>query len=190
MQNAAVSIRRQQAQTLYEAAIPLSELMPMSPDLWPACGFDLVVNDSDSGRKRKGRLELRFPAMTRGKRTAGFATMRFAPSANNDKFSTAIMWRRRATEESGHFRAVIAVRSPQTKQVAVVARLQSLDSPQTPAVESTFQLPVSPEAAEYSLRIATQSPPGRYRLEIWVESAAGVISARDALPVYVYSKGS
>ncbi len=190
IQNAAVSIRRQEAQTLYEVAIPLSELMPMSPDLWPACGFDIVVNDSDGGRKRKGRLELRFPAMTRGKRTADFATMRFAPSANTDKLSTAIVWRRRATEEGGYFRAVVAVRSPRVEKASIVARLQSLDSPQTPAVESKLQLPVSPEAAEHSLRIATQSPPGRYRLEIGVESADGVTSARDALPVYVYSKGS
>ncbi len=188
MENARITIRRDAGQTLYEAAIPLTELTPMSPDLWPGCGFNIVVNDSDSGRKRKGRLELRPTAMTRGKRPAGFATMRFAPSADQEKISAGILWRRRATEEGGYFRAVIAARSPKTAQAVVVASLQSLDSPQTPPIESRTSLSVSPQAMEHSLKLATQSPPGRYRLTIGVEAPQSRLSARDALPVYIYPR--
>lgn len=186
MDNARVGIVRREGQTLYEAAVPLSELMPMSPDLWPECGFDIVVNDSDSGRVRKGRLELRPTAMTRGKRTAGFASMRFTPSPASDKLSAAILWRRRATQEEGFFRAVVAVRSPQATLAGVSAELQSLDSPETPPVKARIAMPVSSQAVERSLRMATQSPPGRYRLTITVEDAQNRLCARDSLPVYIY----
>ncbi len=189
MDNVKVSIQRRQGQTLYEAAVPLSELTPVSPDLWPACGFDIVVNDSDGGRQRKGRLELRPGAMTRGKWSGKYATMRFAPSPAGDRVSAEILWRRRATEEGGHFRVVLAARSPRATQANVKAVLQSLDSPETPPVENGISLPVMPQAAEHSLALTTQSPPGRYRLTVSVENADGQTCARDSLPVFVYPKG-
>jgi hypothetical protein len=189
MDNVQVNIRRHEGKTVYEAAVPLPELMPLAPDLWPACGFDIVVNDSDGGRSRKGRLELRPGAITRGKWSGKYATLRFAPSPDLNKVSAEILWRRRATEEDGYFRVVVAARSPQATQATVKAALQSLDSPQTPAVSSRISLPVTPKAEEHSLSLKTESPPGRYRLTVSIEDAKGEVRARDSLPVFIYPRG-
>jgi hypothetical protein len=186
---ARIKITRTKTETLYEAAIPLSELMPMAPDLWPECGFDIVVNDSDGGRLRKGRMELRLPAMTRGKRTADFATLRFEPSPDKAKTSAALLWRGRAASPEGHFRIVVADRSPGSRQAKVVASLQSLDSPNTPTVAQQIDLPLSSKPTEHSLITTTKSPPGRYRLSVAVKNASGATVAEDSLPVYIYPQG-
>ncbi len=203
MTSVRVRIVPEQGRTIYEAAIPLAELMPMVPDLWPAVGFDIVVNDNDGGGQREGRLELRLPAMTLGKNTRDFATLRFDPSPRKDLVSAALLWRRRATEEGGSFRLVVAARSPAGRdsgaklerlqsldapEADVVAVLQSLDSPHTPPVMSRINLPLSPQAREHSLTVRTQSPPGRYRLTVRVETADGTVCAEDSLPVYIYPR--
>src|SRR5690606_10499682 len=105
------------------------ELTPLAPDLWPRAGFNITVNDSDGTIQRKGRLELRPKNMTMTKRTEGFAALAFAPSPRQEKLSAAVLWRKRATEQDGTFRAVIAARSPQARAAQATAVLASLDSP-------------------------------------------------------------
>lgn len=186
---ARISAVREGNHTRYEAAIPLAELHPFAPDLWPRAGFDVVVNDSDGGLARKGRIELHPKAMTLGKWTKQFARLACEPSPQRNKVSAAILWQRRATPEKGHFRVVIAASSPAASQAQVTAHLVSLDEPTSRATEASIPLPLTSLPAEHNLIIQTDSPPGRYDLAIRVEDAAGVAAARDHLPVYVYPAG-
>jgi len=190
-------ITREENRTIYRAAIPLAELQPLAPDMWPKVGVNIVVNDHDGGKEnqRKGRLELREGAMTRGKNTAEFAVFEFEPSPDREKVSAAILWRRRATmlsqdgnvgEPSGFFRVVLAASSPEAESCRIRATLQSLDSPATGPVTATIGLPLSPQADEESLRVETDSPPGRYALTVTVEDQGGHEVVTDRLPVFVY----
>ncbi len=187
--SANVRIARAAGHTVYEAAIPLTELSPVSPDLWPAVGIDMVVNDSDGSSARKGRLELRPKAMTLGKKTREFPRFRFAPSDQPAKVSAALLWKRRATPENGSFRLILAVRSPKASRARVNVMLRSLDTPNAPATGSSIDVPVTTEAIEHSLIITTDSPPGRYDLELSVSDPQGRVVTRDHLPVYIYPTG-
>lgn len=186
MNGVRVAIVRQGMQTLYEAAIPLAALVPLSPDLWTQSGVNLVVNDGDAGRVRKGRLELRRLAMTRTKRTKDFATIAFAPSANAQKVSAAMLWKRRASLEGGGFRLLLGARSPAVREAKVTAELRSMDSPETPAVVGEVLFPLTDAVVERVLTIGTASPPGRYRLRVRIADMRNQTVAEDTLPVYVY----
>jgi len=188
IQNAQVRIVRQENRTIYEAAIPLEELSPLSPDLWPMAGFNVVVNDSDGKLQRKGRLELKSKAMTQGKKPAQYAVLAFEPSPQNEKVSAAVLWQRQATPEKGHFRVVIAVRSPQSEAARVDVQLTSLDSPETSPVRESIDLPVRPAAREHNLVVRTDSPPGRYAMHVKVVDRQGAIVAQDRQPVYIYPR--
>lgn len=190
IEDGSVAIVRENDQgiTWYEAAFPMSAFMPIAPDLWRQAGFNIVVNDNDGDEsdQRKGRLELVEGAVTRGKRTAEFAVLEFEPSPDPHKVSGALLWRRRATPESGFFRLLVAARSAESREGRIEARLHSLDCPGTPPASSTLDLPLSPRPREWSLRASTESPPGRYALWVGIRDAAGNFSAADRLPVLVY----
>jgi hypothetical protein len=186
MPEADVRIIREKGQTVYEAAIPLAELAPMAPDLWPLAGFNIVVNDSDGRLQRKGRLELKPEAMTQGKKPGQYGVLAFAPSATENKVSAAILWQRRATPENGHFAIRVAVRSPRTNQARLQAELRSLDSPMAAPVQAAIDLPVTPGPTNHSLLVRSDSGSGRYDLDVRIIDAAGDLVARDHLPVYIY----
>ncbi len=179
---------RQGDGTIYEAAIPMSELMPMAPGMWPKIGFNIVVNDNDGkdDQQRKGRLELRDGAMTRGKHSSRFAVLQLNRAAEETRLSSAVMWQRRATPQGGHFQLKTVVQSPRGRQAHLTATLHSLDSPQTPAAMGQLTLPLTPMPQEYALTVRTDSPPGRYALEVWVKDVHQQVCAHDRLPVYIY----
>ncbi len=56
VESARLSVVRQGDQTVYEAAIPLSEIKPLAPSPGAQIGFDLLVNDDD-GSGRSGWIE-------------------------------------------------------------------------------------------------------------------------------------
>lgn len=185
---ARVRIVREGTTTRYEAAVPLTELPSLQPDLWPRAGFNVVVNDNDGGEatQRKGRLELRPGAMTRGKQLRLFPQLEFEPSPYRDKVSAALFWRRRATPEGGHFRAVLAAGSPHSTTAYIQATLQSLDRPETAAVTAAAEVPLASRAREWSLEAHTASPPGRYALTIVARDDQGTPVQQDTMPVFVY----
>jgi len=182
-------IVREAGITIYEAAVPIAELMPLAPDMWPKAGFNAVVNDNDGADpwKREGRLELREGAMTRGKNGNKFAVIQFAPSPDQEKASAALFWEKRAaTTKDGSFHLLMAAASPEGGDTSVVATLQSLDSPETAPVVTRLPVTLTPGPAEQILALKTQSPPGRYALTVQVEDHGGRLAFKDRLPVYIY----
>ncbi len=56
IKNARLAVKRKDDLTIYQAAIPLTELSPLKPAIGKTVGFALVLNDDD-GEGRKGWLE-------------------------------------------------------------------------------------------------------------------------------------
>lgn len=186
MKNVKLAIRRLDGRTIYEAAIPLSELAPLSPDMWPQCGINVVINDSDGKPYREKRLELCQGAMTHGKRPERFAAFKFDPSPNAKKVSAALMWDKRCMHPGGSAKLTLALRSPATPGAKVFAELRSLDSPKSAPARAALPVAVSSQPMEWVLTAATNSPPGRYKLFVTVKNPDGAAVARDGLPVFVY----
>lgn len=180
------AIARDGLLTVYEIAIPLSEVMPLSPGLWPQAGLNIVVHDFDSAYS--GRLELCRWAMSRRKKTADFAFLRFEPASSEDKALAALLWRRRVIPQGGSYRVIVAVRSADGRPVEISADLYSPDLPDATRSGSRLSIPADGQAREHSLAIATESPPGRYRLSITVRDAGGRVLARDTLPVFIHPR--
>lgn len=180
------SVRRGGAVTVYEAAIPREAILPFAPDMWPKMGFNIVVNDNDGKdfRKRESRLELREGAMTRGHNGNRFAVLEFEPPVE-ESASAALFWHQRATND-GTFTLLLATGIPREQSAHAVVLLRSLDSPQTrPLVE---RMPLDPSApgTEQQLVVTTDSPPGRYELDVLIEDGNGRIITRDRQPIFVY----
>lgn len=172
--------------TVYEAAIPFSELAPLSPDMWPRVGMSVTVNDSDGTDTRKSRLELVRGVMTRGKRLHSFPSFTFEPSPDSSKVSAAITWERRCMKPGGSAELAVAVSSPRTRSASVTCRLVSLDSPEARPAVARIEVPMGPESREFVLKASTLSQPGRYRMYVEVAAPDGSVAASDSLPVYVY----
>lgn len=186
LRSAKCAVVRTGGHTLYEAAIPVSELAPLSPDMWPKVGLCIVVNDSDDGVSRKARLELVPGAMTQGKKLSQFPVFELEPSPDGGRVSAALVWKRRCLKPGGQAELALTLRSPEAQSVTVRSRLLSVDDPRAKAASAEITVPVTPRTTEYLLSARTLSPPGRYRLEVEVLSPDGRTAARDALPVYVY----
>jgi len=185
--SARLAARREKGRTIYEAAIPLTELMPMVPGLWRRVGFDVVINDHDGDSVgRKSRLELCFGAMTRGKHPDRFASLVLPVSPDKRKVSAALFWKRRCMPQGGRLALVVAVCSPQTRTAMIRAELRSLDAPDSAPVQATVPVAVPPEPRQWELSIATASIPGRYKLKLQVIDPQGRCCASDTLPVYIY----
>jgi len=185
---AKVAAVREGQHTIYEAAVPLAELAPLSPDLWNKCGYCVVVNDSDGERDRKGRLELVYRAMTAGKNLDTFPVMEFEPSPETEKINAAVFWDVHCTQTPGEFELTVAGSSATTDRATLAAELRPLDSPH--AIPQMLQLHtplhLTHQAQEHKLLVGTESPPGMYSLKIAIRDASGRDAAVDELPVFVY----
>lgn len=187
MRNVKASVTRANGETVYEAAIPLSDLAPLAPETWPNCGIDIVINDADTQGSRKGRLELVDGAMTHGKHPAQFAVFECEPSGNLRKLSGGLFWERRCMPEGGSAELTMVLNSPQMKMAIVRAVLLPLDDLDAKPISRDFRVPVNPDATRYLVNISSASPPGRYLLDVSVRGAVGSwLATRDALPIYIY----
>ena len=180
------AVVRHGAETVYEAAIPLREIAPFAPEVWPLCGVNVVINDCDEGGSRKGRLELVSGATTRGKNPDRFAVFRTEPTGHGRKVSAGILWERRCAQEGGALRATLGVCSRETPEAIVRARMRSLDSPSAPAAVREMTVPVRDGPQAVTLDIFSASPAGRYLLDITVQTKSGQVAASDSLPVFIY----
>ncbi len=172
--------------TIYELAIPLSELAPLAPDMWPRVGLCIVVNDSDGTPNRKARLELVQGAMTRGKNLSLFPIFEFASSLKQRKLSAALFWQKRCLKPGGAAQLRIATYSPQPGDAVVGCKLYSLDDPDTKPISAHYQIKVANQITFHELFVTTNSPPGRYRLDVELSSPDGYVAAKDSLPIYIY----
>jgi hypothetical protein len=190
MMNVKAAVVREEGLTVYEAAVPLTEMMPFAPDAWPRCGVNIVINDADADGKRKGRLELVRGAMTHGKHPDQFAVAKCAPSGNGRKVSAGLVWERRCMLEGGAAEITMGISSPETREAIVRAELVSLDDPDTQPAVRELMVPVTEVPEQYRLSISSDSRAGRYRLRVGVRSKSGWRAAEDALNVYIYPKAS
>ena len=186
IKSAVAAAMRKGSHTFYEAAIPLQELQPLTPDMWKRVRMSVVVNDSDGTTSRKARLELVPGAMTRGKHVERFPVFEFEPSGNLSKLSAAIFWEKRCLKAGGAAELLISACSPATRQAVVRCRLSSLDDPDTKPIVAKTTLKIGKTVAHHRLLVKTLSPPGRYRLDVEVTAPDGNVAARDSLPIYVY----
>lgn len=176
---ARASVVRNGTSTLYEAAIPLSELAPLCPAVWPLIGIDIVINDSDDAASgRKQWLELVTGAMTAGKRLPEFAAFEFGSPDEHAPVGAALFWERRSTPQGSPWQITVDSSTP----VRLRAELLSPDSPNSQPVISSCALP----AGRTSLSILPDAPAGRYHLKLTVLSANGQILAEDKLYTYLY----
>ncbi|MDH7601564.1 MAG: PDZ domain-containing protein [Armatimonadota bacterium] len=186
IKTARAQVVRRDNRTTYELMIPLSDLAPVSPGIWPQVGMCVVVNDSDGTPHRKARLELVQGAMTRGKNLSLFPVFEVEPLGDVHKLSAALFWQKRCLRVGGAAELSIVTRSPQPRKAFVRCRLASLDDPDTKPVSAQVELKAGAQPTCYRLFVGTQSPPGRYRLDVEVVSPGGAVAAKDSLPVYVY----
>ncbi len=177
---------RQGTETIYEAAIPLREIAPFAPEVWPLCGVNVVINDSDETETRKGRLELVAGATTRGKNPDRFAVFHTQPTGHGRRLSAGITWNRRCAQEGGALQATLALCSRETQEAILRAELRSLDSPSSPLSVRETTVPVTPDPRALTLEISSVSPAGRYLLDISVRTKSGQLATRDRLPVFIY----
>lgn len=188
LRNCKVQVVRKADTTFYEAAIPFNELMPMSPGLWPKIGANIIVNDSDDPSKgRKSRLELVYGASTRGNHPDQFAVFECAPSANQTKIWGALIWTKRAMKVGSYAELTVGLRSPKTRYAVIRAELSSRDTPDARPVTAQTKISVSDEPTEYTLKVFSQSPPGRYRLKVSLLDPTGSIVTEDAMDIFIYS---
>lgn len=179
-------IRRSGDTTVYEAAIPLDELQPFVPNAWPHVGINVVVNDSDAGGLRKGRLELEPFSMTRGKHPDQFRHFVCEPSPSKTRSFGAFTWRKESMQAGGAAELTFAVLSPGDKPTTITAVMESTDTPEAPAVTTRISIPTGQNLRQMRLKAPSQSPPGRYRLTLTATNAAGLEIARDSLPIFIY----
>jgi hypothetical protein len=187
LRNCKVKVVRKGNTTTYEAAIPFSELMPMSPGLWPKFGANVVVNDSDDPvTGRKSRLELVYGASTRGNHPDQFAVFECAPSTNKEKIWGAIIWEKRAMKVGGATELTIGLRSAKNNYALVKAELSSRDTPETKPLTAQAKVRVLDHPTEYTLQVFNESPPGRYRLKVVLAEPTGETITEDAMDIFVY----
>jgi len=186
MDNVDIAIVRGGGETVYEAAIPLTELEPMAPDMWDRIGLCVTVNDSDDGLKRKARIELAPTAMTAGKQLGKFPVFEAAPSPDKRKLSAGLIWDRRCLSAGGRAELTVAVSSPETRKAKIRTTLESVDYPNTEPARSEMEIPVTAQPQEFTLSAATDSLPGRYYLTVEVVAPDGTAAAADTQPIYVY----
>lgn len=186
------AIVRSEGRTVYEAAIPIAELKPLAPHMWPAAGMSVVINDSDDGDQRKARLELDPGAMTAGKRLHSFTAWNFeqpGDPARHSGLSAAVLWDRRSLKVGGRAELTVVAAAPESAgggAATVRAVLRSVDNPDAEPVEARQTLEVGPDPRQYEVGVATVSEPGIYSLRVEVLDQGGRIAASDELPVYVY----
>jgi len=187
LRNCKVQVVRNGDLTIYEAAVPFSELMPMCPGLWPKIGVNIVVNDSDDRSKgRKGRLELVYGASTRGNHPDQFIVFECASPVDQTRVWGAFTWVKRAMKVGDAAEVTVGFRSPKTQYAVIRVELSSRDTPDTkPAVKQT-KVPVSDQPTEYTLKVFSQSPPERYRLKVSLLDPTGRVIMKDAIDVFIY----
>ena len=177
-------VKRVGMQTLYEASIPLLSLAPLSPEMWPHCGINVVVGDADEPGDRKAYLSLRDQAMTTGKQLDKFADFEFAPSPDKKKLSFAWFWDYRL-HNSGKFGIKLCTYSPTPTQVRFAARLEDWTEHKYQPARAEVEVPVSATPREWMLRMSSRSQPGEYRIEWVAYDAQGKEIAREGLPINV-----
>ncbi|MCL6629769.1 MAG: PDZ domain-containing protein, partial [Armatimonadetes bacterium] len=173
--------------TIYEAAIPLSELSPMCPSIWPKFGANIVISDNDGTTdKRKGRLELVPGASSKNPQPRQFAVFECPDLGDDRRTSGALFWERRCMPVGGAAELTAVLYSPTEQRAAVRAELLSLDSPNTKSATAGTSISVGAKPTRYAIRLPSNSAPGRYKLRVSILDEGSRVVTEEQLSVFVY----
>jgi len=178
---------RAEDMTIYEAAIPLSELSPMCPFIWSKFGANVVISDNDGTTdKRKGRLELVPGASSKNPHPCQFAVFECPNLGDAPRISGALFWERRCMPVGGAAELTAVLCSPTEQQATVRAELISLDSPTAKPATATTSMSVTAKPARYSIHLPSNSAPGRYKLRVSILDEGSRVLTEEKLSVFVY----
>lgn len=173
--------------TIYEAAIPLSDLSPMCPRIWPKFGANIVISDNDGTTdKRKGRLELVPGASSKNPHPRQFAVFEYRGLGDAPRTSGVLFWERRCMPVGGAAELTAVLWSPREQRATARAELVSLDSPDTKSAAASSSISVSTKPTRYTIRLPSNSAPGRYKLRVSILDEGGRIVTEDQLSVFIY----
>jgi len=178
--------------TVYEAAIPLSELQPLLPEVFGMAGAAVVLNDADA-EDRESYLESSPGALTAGKHPNRFASLVFEPPSREEKKSggparewTGMVWHNTVMPDGGSIALDVYARAWEAEDGKVRVHVTPAGSSHGYPAEHTASLAIGTDPEVRSLSVAPGVPPGEYRLEVKVLSEAGRTVIEDTAPLYVY----
>jgi hypothetical protein len=189
-----LAIRRDEArgETIYEAALPLSEMAPLSPAVTPVIGVCVVFNDADNAG-RATYHETSPGAMTAGKHPTRFMKLAFpdVPADERSRVSTphawaTLVWGKTVAQVGGRFTCELATRSWDEQKLTIAASLAPLDPLTGVASEAKTHVVGRDQAMRQQIEITAQAAPGRYRLTLEVKDDKGAVLVREPMTVFVY----
>lgn len=178
--------------TSYEAAVPLVELAPLSPEITPVVGVGIVVNDADI-ESRETFHETSPGAMTAGKHPIRFRRLVMRPAAPEGKASVVaprswatLVWHETVAPVGGCFAFDVSSRSWDSGMISIEATLECLPPLNGASASSSIRFEQPDRAMRRRVNVKADAPPGRYRLGVVVTDRANAVLAHQHMTVFVY----
>lgn len=180
--------------TTYEAAIPWSELAPMTPLTTPTVGVGVIFNDADT-ELRETFHETSPEALSLGKNPVWFRKLTLVPPAQSGhahampEASAAIIIGRTVTPRHTPWTLDLMTAATEEQDLIVTTTLEALSPNRDLPASKQIKLKATPDIATTRLNVTPDADPGRYRLTTKVESNEGATLANTTATVFVYPKG-
>ncbi len=181
--------------TTYEAAIPWSEITPMTPRTTPTVGIGVIFNDADAGL-RETFHESSPESQSLGKNPVWFRKLTLAsPQESGDGADDAaisadanasVLFGRMVVPRGKPWTVDVMTAAESTQEVRVQAHLEALSPNRTLPATSQVMLPAAPNVQTTRVNVTADVPPGRYRLTMTVTSPQGKVIASNSRVVFVY----
>lgn len=189
-----VVVRRDdgRGQTVYEAAVPWSELAPMAPAITPVVGVGVTFNDADT-EPREVFHETSPGAMTEGKHPEMFRRLVLAPppaeareGARGPRCWAAIVWDRTVVPVGEAVTFDLMTATWDGAGIVLEAELTALTPRVALPARARYRLVGGREPVQRNMSVFLDAEPGRHRLTITVRDRGGVQLARESMTVFVY----
>jgi len=187
-----LAIRRNEDEgtTVYEAAIPLSELAPLSPEIIPVAGFAVVVHDAD-GADRESYLEMPPGSLAAGKHPDRFSSLRFDPPAPDDRMTgawAALVWNDTVMPVGGTIDTDVYSVFRDAPEGSIEVEVAPAGPTKGVPGKGSSGFPVSDSPVVRVLHISPGGPAGEYRLRVRALGATGYVIFDETAPLYVFPR--
>ncbi|MGB9587926.1 MAG: hypothetical protein ACPL7O_07055, partial [Armatimonadota bacterium] len=153
----------------------------------PKFGANVVISDNDGTTdERKGRLELVPGASSKNPHPRQFAVFECGGLGDARRTSAVLFWKRRCMPVGGAAELTAVLWSPTEQRATVRAELLSLDSPNTKSATADAAISVGAKPTRYTIRLPSNSAPGRYRLRVSILDEGGRVVTDEQLSVFIY----